>query len=87
MSNLRNESGQVGGMEENVTPASPRDALLPNKGEPEKNPIPLKTALSSRADSILMKASSLTRRQNSQNISANRSQGNEIYLYQITNTN
>ena len=79
MSNLRNESSRVGGMEDNVTPASPTDALLPNKGEPEKNQTPLKTALSSRADSILMKASSLTRRQNSQSISANRSQGNELY--------
>ena len=83
MSDISNEPDPVGRLEDNVTPASPTDALLPNKGEPEKNQAPLKTTLSSRAESmnkVLMKASSLTRRQNSQNDTENRITGKETYL-------
>ena len=78
MSNTSNEPDQIGQMEDTLAPATPTDALLPNKGEPEKNPATLKTSLSSRADTmnkVLMKASSLTRRRNSLNDPMNRSQG------------
>ena len=82
MSNTSNEPDQIGQMEDSLTPATPTDALLPNKGEPEKNPATLKTSLSSRADTmnkVLMKASSLTRRRNSLNDPMNRTQG-KIYV-------
>ena len=82
MSNTSNNPDQIGQMEDPLTPATPTDALLPNKGEPEKNPATLKTTLSSRADTmnkVLMKASSLTRRRNSLNDPMNRSQG-KIYI-------
>ena len=82
MSNTSNEPDQIGQTEDSLTPATPTDALLPNKGEPEKNPATLKTSLSSRADTmnkVLMKASSLTRRKNSLNDPMNRTQG-KIYV-------
>ena len=84
MSDISKEPDQVGRLEDNVTPASPSDALLPNKGEPEKNQAPLKTTLSSRAESmnkVLMKASSLTRRRNSQNSSDHRPKGKLYHLW------
>ena len=84
MSNLCTGPDPLGKMEDTLSPASPSDALLPNKGEPEKTQAILKTTLSSRAESmnkVLMKASSLTRRRNSQNSSDHRSKGKIYHLW------
>ena len=84
MSNLCTGPDPLSKMEDTLSPASPSDALLPNKGEPEKTQATLKTTLSSRAESmnkVLMKASSLTRRRNSQNSSDHRPKGKLYRLW------
>ena len=81
MSSDHNQSDLGEGLEGRVAPPSATDALIPIKGEPEKDPAPSKTTLTSRADTmnkVLQKASSLTRRQNSNDIPNNRQKGNKF---------
>ena len=70
-------------MEGALPPPSSSDALLPSKGEPEKNLAPSATTVTSKTDTmnkVLKKASSLTRRQNSNDSSNDRRKGNKILL-------
>ena len=66
----------IGGI---TPPPTATDALLPTKGEPEKNSAPFANTLTSvRTDTVnkvLKKASSLTRRQNSNDTSDYRQRG------------
>ena len=81
MSSDHNQSNVGEGLEGRVAPPSATDALLPIKGEPEKDPAPSKNTLTSRADTmnkVLQKASSLTRRQNSNDIPNSRQKGNNF---------
>ena len=78
MSSDHNQSDLGDGIEGSVASPSATDALLPIKGEPEKEPVPSKNTLTSRADTmnkVLQKASSLTRRQNSNDIPNSRQKG------------
>ena len=81
MSSDHNQSDLGEGLDGRVATPSATDALLPIKGEPEKDPAPSKNTLTSRADTmnkVLQKASSLTRRQNSNDIPNNRQKGNNV---------
>ena len=83
MSSDHNQSDLDQGLEGRVASPSATDALLPIKGEPEKDLAPSKNTLTSRADTmnkVLQKASSLTRRQNSNDIPNNRQKGNNFAI-------
>jgi hypothetical protein len=63
-----------------LLPPSSSDALLPSKGEPEKHLAPSSSTGTSKTDTmnkVLKKASSLTRRQNSNDVSNDRRKGNK----------
>ena len=84
MSSDHNQSDLDQGLEGRVASPSATDALLPIKGEPEKDPTPSKNTLTSRADTmnkVLQKASSLTRRQNSNDIPNCRQKGNSFGIH------
>ena len=83
MNTIDTESGQNDKVEGNLPAPTSSDALLPSKGEPEKHQATSASTLTSKTDSmnkVLKKASSLTRRQNSNDVSNDRRKGNKALL-------
>ena len=72
-------SQHLGAVDGSLPPPTASDALLPTRGEPEKNPPPFtRNVTSLKADAmkeVLRKASSLTRRQNPNDETHNHKRG------------